>query len=104
MFLSEADEVALKDHGNVRKCKQSFEYLRNVLQEKSQAATVPSQAPANRREESGASAHTRSGLRRGCSNVAHTSPVSERHTMTDPSVEQLKTKVPHALKRQQWTP
>lgn len=79
-------------------------YLRNVLEPKSHSATVPSQAPASRREESGASAHTRSGLRPGCSSLAVNSPVSELHTNTRPSVEQLSRWAPHALKQQQWTP
>lgn len=49
---------------------------------------MPSQAPASRREESGASAQTLRGLRPGCSSVAFTSPVSALHTMTEPSEQE----------------
>ncbi|MEQ2289726.1 hypothetical protein AMECASPLE_036141 [Ameca splendens] len=55
--------------------RSALVYLRRVLEGKSQRATVPSQVPASRRQESGASAQTRSALRPGCSNAERSSPV-----------------------------
>ncbi|MEQ2179486.1 hypothetical protein GOODEAATRI_025439 [Goodea atripinnis] len=54
--------------------RSALVYLRRVLEGKSHRATVPSQAPASRRQESGASAQTRSALLPGCSNAERSSP------------------------------
>lgn len=93
-----------KDNSTIKSLQDENSNLRRVLDGKSHRATVPSEAPEIRQEESGEKAHTLTGLLPGCWSTASISPLAIAHTTVVASVEQDARYWPQGLKQQQWTP
>ena len=89
---------------NKKKHLRHHTHLKSRFAGKSHSARVPSAAPDTRCVESGQKAHTRTGLRPGCSSTASISPADTDHTTVVASVEQEARNCPQGLKQQQWTP